>query len=501
MTSSASQPYDVDWRYIEKVDRTLTAGEYLQERINAIPDVVNNTYDKSSDKALSANMWRMLQNQINELKTPWKFLSNWNCETWLATDMLPDNPYVYWNWDYFIVSNVSETTNYKPNGLMYTDWSASTTLETWTVQVNDTYMYNWNEWIHTPASISIAVDTELSNSSTNPVENRAVTEAINWKLAKMIEVTVNTAYWTAAKVWSTSWWWYTPTRWDLLLVTFVKWCQASSPTLNVDWSWAKGIRIWNAAVNGTTFDLWNTNNSNVKVLMYYDWTYYKVWCTTNTTYSALSAADARTWTSTSSRVINASVLKTAIKYHAVDDTEYWSSWRWKTDIAPSQDSLYQAIWNLVNKWVNESAGQLFSITYSDTAYPSTTSFWPDFVACGFDNWTSLSGIEPTKTGVIDSSGKTSELRCNRLILKDLNNMTSTTYKEDEITIADNWYWTSETYEFTWWWNDQIARLKDTTRVLNAAPSNPTEWQLWYDTTNHVLKFYNWTTWKTVSTLD
>ena len=440
MTSSASQPYDVDWRYIEKVDRTLTAGEYLQERINAIPDVVNNTYDKSADKALSANMWRMLQNQINELKTPWKFLSNWDCETWLATDMLPDNPYVYWNWDYFIVSNVSETTNYKPNGLMYTDWSASTTLETWTVQVNDTYMYNWNEWIHTPASISIAVDTELSNSSTNPVENRAVTEAINWKLAKMIEVTVNTAYWTAAKVWSTSWWWYTPTRWDLLLVTFVKWCQASSPTLNIDWSWAKGIRIWNSTVNGTTFDLWNTSNSNVRVLMYYDWTYYKVWCTTNTTYSALSAADAKTWTSTTSRAITASVLKTAIKYHAVDDTAYWSSWSWKTDIAPSQNVVYDAI-------VNNAPTKAQLLITSLSNWDATADI---------DKWHLTSGTLVTITLDDDFTGELNNI--------NIDWMNSIAVMPRGIAIRDWMMWiftiSSENWEElyivpnsdTWWWS-------------------------------------------------
>ena len=32
-----------------------------------------------------------------------------------------------------------------------------------------------------------------------------------------------------------------------------------------------------------------------------------------------------------------------------------------------------------------------------------------------------------------------------------------------------------------------------------APQNPQEWDMWYDTVNHVLKIYNWTTWETVDT--
>ena len=69
MTSSASQPYSVDWRYIKKVWREITASEYLKEKIDAIPEVVDNVNDRSTDKALSANMWRLLQDQIDELKT------------------------------------------------------------------------------------------------------------------------------------------------------------------------------------------------------------------------------------------------------------------------------------------------------------------------------------------------------------------------------------------------------------------------------------------------
>lgn len=46
---------------------------------------------------------------------------------------------------------------------------------------------------------------------------------------------------------------------------------------------------------------------------------------------------------------------------------------------------------------------------------------------------------------------------------------------------------------TWieiWWNPQS---------WSTEPVNPQEWDLWYDTVNHVLKIYNWTSWKTIDT--
>lgn len=34
---------------------------------------------------------------------------------------------------------------------------------------------------------------------------------------------------------------------------------------------------------------------------------------------------------------------------------------------------------------------------------------------------------------------------------------------------------------------------------DTAPSNPTEWDLWYDTTNSAMKVWNWTAWQSVGT--
>ena len=49
------------------------------------------------------------------------------------------------------------------------------------------------------------------------------------------------------------------------------------------------------------------------------------------------------------------------------------------------------------------------------------------------------------------------------------------------------------------WSPATKKYVDdkTATVSTTAPSNPTEWTLWYDSTNHVLKVYNWTNWVAV----
>ena len=75
-----------------------------------------------------------------------RFLSLWDCSTGLAVTNPPESPYVYKTGDYFIVSNVSNSTNYKPDGLSYTTGVASTTVETDTVSVDDIYFFDGAVW-------------------------------------------------------------------------------------------------------------------------------------------------------------------------------------------------------------------------------------------------------------------------------------------------------------------------------------------------------------------
>ena len=196
---------------------------------------------------------------------------------------------------------------------------------------------------------------------------------------KWVEVTVNTASGTVAKVGTTTAGNYTPTSWDFLLVNFVNGCSVDSPTLDVDSSGAKNICTWSANANKSTFALWTTANSNIKVLLYYDWTYYRCWSTsnTNTTYSAMSVNEWQTGTATSARTMRADYLKQIIKYHAVSDTAYWSWWDGQTDIAPSQNAVYDKI-SLIDEVIPSAAtssNQLADKDYVNDSINSVTAYY------------------------------------------------------------------------------------------------------------------------------
>ena len=77
-----------------------------------------------------------------------RYLSTWNCATGLAGTNPPTSPYTYKTGDYFIVGAVATggASNYKPNGSSYVTGQASTTVETNTVTVNDTYFYDGTNW-------------------------------------------------------------------------------------------------------------------------------------------------------------------------------------------------------------------------------------------------------------------------------------------------------------------------------------------------------------------
>ena len=169
-----------------------------------VPLVDDTLYSTSSEDALSARQWRILYDYIQNLQSRWRFLSNWNCVTWLATTNPADNPYQYRTWDYYLVSNVAALgwTNYRPNGSQYIINQASTTVESQTVKVSDMYIYDGTNWLLlVNTDREIAVDSSLSTTSTNPVENRVVTNALNWKqdtISDLAAIRAGAALWDTA---------------------------------------------------------------------------------------------------------------------------------------------------------------------------------------------------------------------------------------------------------------------------------------------------------------
>jgi len=133
--------YDGDGDYIEKDRRILQLTQEIQDKVDAIPWVVDDLTGTSSTDALSANMGRVLQEQINELSALWHFLSGWNASTWLPATNPRVDPYYYKTWDYYRVTAIWET-NYKPHWWTYNQWVASTAVELDEVSIWDWYMYD-----------------------------------------------------------------------------------------------------------------------------------------------------------------------------------------------------------------------------------------------------------------------------------------------------------------------------------------------------------------------
>lgn len=209
--ANARQQYQADWSYVDKQNKEFTLTQEIIEKLDSIEpgaernfiqwikrnwvlqepdqyrvvnltiaDVVDDLNSTDRTNALSARQGRILYNYIQNLQSLGKFLSNWNSATWLPTTNPSTLPYDYHSGDYFIVS-VVWATNYKPTWSQF-DWTASTTVETEEVKVGDFYMYDWTEWLLlVNTERDIPIDTSLSTTSTNPVENRVVTNAINTK--------------------------------------------------------------------------------------------------------------------------------------------------------------------------------------------------------------------------------------------------------------------------------------------------------------------------------
>lgn len=176
--------FDGDNTYIEKEARIYKMVDEIGDKIDNIPGVINNLSSTSETDALSAAMWKELQDQINAMSWNYHFLSSWDCTTGLPWSDPATDPYTYTAWDYYIVSTVASGggTNYKPHWASYTHGIASTAVETGAVDVNDWYIYDGATWILQPSGwAQIVVDTALSTTSTNPVENRVITQALNNK--------------------------------------------------------------------------------------------------------------------------------------------------------------------------------------------------------------------------------------------------------------------------------------------------------------------------------
>lgn len=142
--------------------------------------VVDNLTSTSTTDPLSANQGKVLQDEIESLSGRGRYLSTWNCATGLAGTNPPQSPYDYHNGDYFIVGVVAASggTNYRPDGSSYTTGVASTAVETESVEVNDTYIYDGAIW-HLQQNAQREVS--FSSIAGSPYDNANLATALNEK--------------------------------------------------------------------------------------------------------------------------------------------------------------------------------------------------------------------------------------------------------------------------------------------------------------------------------
>jgi hypothetical protein len=175
----------------------------------------------------------------------------------------------------------------------------------------------------------ITIDADISPTSTNPLENRGVYDAIEAKNGKGIPYGYcTTGASTKAKIVTVS-----PDISELTsgLMIAVKFqyantasSTATSPvTLNVNGLGAKEImRYGTTRISSSAATSWNANSV---VVLAYDGTHWLLSDYNNTTYSGMTAAEYQAGTSTSARLISPANLKAAIQWWAPEEKIFFDT--------------------------------------------------------------------------------------------------------------------------------------------------------------------------------
>lgn len=408
--------FDGDNIYTEKDARIYKLKTSVSSKIDAIPWVVDSLDSTSTTDALSANMGRTLQDQINSLSWTWKFLSTWDCTTWLPGTNPQEDPYTYKVWDYYVVS-ATGSTNYKPHWSTFTQWVPSTTVELENVWTNDKYYFDGADWVRIPdTAIQISIDSVLSTTSTNAVENRAIANAIN-------------------------------TKQDIIpdLNTIRSWAAAGSTALqrldNI-------TELTNNAGYQTAWDVTNIVNNAISTLAP-DW----VWTWVLTLQKNATTVDTFSANATQNKTINITVPTTVAELS--DASDYAT----KADVA----------WDLADY-----------VQASDLWAVATSNNYNDL-----DNKPTIPTVNNAALVIQKNGTNVATFTANAAAAVTANISVPTTVTE----LSDASDYATKTYV-----DDATDNIVHTWAV---APSPATEWMLWYDTTNNILKVYNWTVWEEI----
>lgn len=157
---------------------------------------LSTTSENPVQNKVITNEVNSLDSRIDALSGHGKFLSTWNSTTGKPGTFPEAIPYTYHTGDYYIVGNVSTTTNYKPSGTSYTG-ATSTEEETLKVEQNDTYWFDGFVWQLQKNNVpEIAIDDHLDDTSTNPVQNRVIKTYVDSLNGQVLNVfTIASSQW------------------------------------------------------------------------------------------------------------------------------------------------------------------------------------------------------------------------------------------------------------------------------------------------------------------
>lgn len=348
----------------------------IKDSWKKLPNVVDSLCCNSTTDALSANQGKELKDLIDTYVWLGRFLSLWNATTWLPISFPLTTPYAYKTWDWYMVEIVG-TTNYKPDGSSYTG-SASTVVDSVNnVEVRDVYIYDGTDWLFQKNN---ETQVSFSDIAWVPTDNACLCSALGWKqdtLTAWENIEINSNVVSANNYFiiheSDACTTYTGTKWvapystsycytniDINANAWIKWVEWAVYTFVVDTgmiatSACRNVRVrigdgnyipvmWSSAILA-----WNSYFVKTQTRQYQYSTKYQsggalhLFTDNNTTYSAMTCAEAIAWTCTTWRTVPACVLKQAVNYYApISWSAYGGGWDGSTD-APTQDAVYDKI--------------------------------------------------------------------------------------------------------------------------------------------------------------
>lgn len=236
----------------------------------------------------------------------WRFLSLWDCSTWMPISFPEATPYTYLTWDYFLVEVVDSSdpaTNYKPNWATYT-WAASTTVESDSVAKWDVYVYDWTVWLLQSNS---GKSVSFSNITWQPTDNINLAADLNAKQDNLtawnwINIDASNKISTTYIYWESSTWASTVQKevsipsitelnvWQVIIVKPSTTSSVASSTLKLN-SFPAYKMLYNGSEISTSTDsiVWG---ANVPSMFYLDevsgtkyWRFLGHWLDSNSTYT------------------------------------------------------------------------------------------------------------------------------------------------------------------------------------------------------------------------